>query len=160
LTSCGGWWSRAFGVAVLVRPATVGSVTTWLSSVIGIDRLRLEAWLLAAFLLAPSPFFACFDGCLGPQLVMPLILSWLPLLTIFSWLFPLTWVWHLVFMIPFLGVFVPLDSWLEPRLRGTWRTVTKRTVFVIVFVAYWGVVSRLWGLIPLEPRQTLLRQQG
>ena len=48
------------------------------------------AWLAWAFVLAPSPFFACFDGCLGPQVVLPFALVWVPVLTLFSLLSPLS----------------------------------------------------------------------
>jgi hypothetical protein len=132
------------------------ALTSLVSRVTGFDRRYLRGWMLTAFLWAPSPVFMCFDGCLSPQVVLPLALSWVPILTLFSWIFPLTWLWHGVFMLPFLGVFLPLDSWLKPTLSGKWRLLGKRLLFLLIFVVYWGVVSRLWGLIPLETRQALL----
>jgi len=60
-------------------------------------------------------------------------------------------------MIPFLGVFIPLDRWLQSKLTGGWGVFWKRAIFVPTFLLYWGVVAVLWDKIPLVTRQALLR---
>jgi hypothetical protein len=135
----------------VVRPPTEG-----LSRVTRLDIAYLRGWILPAFLWAPSPFFACVDVCGGPPVILPFALSWVLYFTLFSLIFPLTWVWHILFMGPFLGVFVPLDVWLESRLRGNWRKLTKRSVFVLAFLVYWAAIASLWRLIPLTTQRELL----
>jgi len=148
----------AVGRKVLVNlvDALGGALSKWTA----LDGAYLRAWMWSAFLWAPSPVFACFDGCLGPQLMLPFAISWVPFLTIFSWLFPRTWLWHVVFMVPFLGVFIPLDLFLEPRIRGRSSRTAKRAVMLVVFVAYWAGVGTLWSYIPLQERQALLGQSA
>jgi len=63
-------------------------------------------------------------------------------------------------MVPFLGVFIPLDLFLEPRIRGRSSRTAKRAVMLVVFVAYWAGVGTLWSYIPLQERQALLGQSA
>ena len=120
----------------------------------GTVSLRKE--LLWAFLLAPSPFYACFDGCLGHQVVLPLILVWVPLLTLFSLLFPLTWLWHIAFLAPYFALFRPVSVWLHHR---TQNRVTRYGVLGPLYFIYWFGIAYLWFKIPEPVRQSLLGQR-
>jgi len=117
---------------------------------------RTFTMLMWAFVLAPSPFYFCFSGCLGPQIVLPFGLVWVPFLTLFSLLFPRTWFWHLVFMVPYLAIFAPLSAWLRARIR---RRGLRYGLLVPMYVVYWFGIAELWFQIPGPTRQSLLGQQ-
>jgi uncharacterized RDD family membrane protein YckC len=113
--------------------------------------------LLHAFLFAPSPFFMCFSGCLGSQLVLPLVLVWLPVLTVFSLLFPLTWLWHMAFTVPYFAAYRLYAPWAWRHIR---HPVAWYLFFVPAYLAYWAATAYLWYQISEPVRMSLLGQRG
>lgn len=113
-----------------------------------------RSFFFLAFLLAPAPFFMCFDGCLGPQFILPLIIAWVPFLTIFSFFSPERLVCHFAFLILFAFTFVPLARYID---RSNVLTL-KRTYKVSFYLIYWFLIWFLWAQIPLETRQLWLGQ--
>jgi|GEM_PF-6794004 len=107
-------------------------------------------------LFAPAPFFLCFDGCLGAQFILPLIISWLPVLTVFSLFSPSRFLWHILFILLFAFVYVPVARLIDGR--SDWATAKKRIYKVFLFLCYWVVITFLWTKIPLEMRQVWLGQ--
>jgi len=129
--------------------------------------VRWSGWLLLAFIFAPSPYYTCLDGCLTQSFIIPF-----PLLA-FTIIFlvlggpalssPTLWIWHGIFMIPFLVIFMPLKTYLDHRFQGfQWRVVSalvKLIILIVIFAGYWYVLAQLWLLIPEATTQTWLGQR-
>lgn len=115
----------------------------------------MKKLILYALIFAPSPFYWCFDGCLGSSFVLSPAIAWITVLTIPSFLSPLIWLWHLIFMIPFIAVFMPVKKYFDTL---QWVKVRKGFALFLVFIGYWLVVALLWSLVPTELTQKLLGQ--
>lgn len=126
------------------------------SAPLPVYRKKSRFLFLFLLLLAPAPFYICFDGCLGPQFVLPLIIAWLPVLTVFSLFSPERLLWHFIFVSIFASMFIPLLGYID---RSSVLTL-KKTYKVGFYFICWFLVWLLWVQIPLETRQLWLGQHG
>jgi hypothetical protein len=123
-----------------------------------LSSLTVKKAIFALF-FAPAPFFMCFDGCLGPEPVLPLIIAWFPFFfTSMSIASLPRALWHLLFIIIFALIYIPLAHLIDQEQK--YSPARKKTHKICVYVLYWCCITILWMSIPIVTRMNWLGQTG
>lgn len=121
-----------------------------------IQKIPVFRQVMYYFLFAPVPFFMCFDDCLGSQIIMPIAVAWVMVLTIFSLLSAKWYVWYILFVILYASIYGPIEQWIQKKKNI--NSTEKRTLKIFVYFIYIILVCFIWYLVPLETRQFWLGQ--
>jgi len=111
-------------------------------------------WALFIFFFAPSPFFLCIDSCTG-IVILPPIISWLPIATIYDFFVSFMWFWHIISCILFALVFIKGNNYIK---KQQWTSGKKICYKVLLYISYWILIILLWRQVPLNLQKTWLGQ--
>ena len=111
-------------------------------------------WLVLAYFLAVVPghcLGACVEVPFQPFLLIAiLIIAFLQLEAFLyrPFLLSLWSLWHLIFMIPFLAIFVPLYNYLRPKYQNS---LYVWFILLSIYIIYWLSLPIIWkALVPFE----------